>query len=783
MRRDEQPGLAHGQPWFTVRLPKWFYRASARLIVAAVALFWANGLPAETPFLSARAAPDINEGFCANGTPKEVPPLKDVPNVRTWGSDCGDQGQKQTKIRTTVFAAPKYLQLYLSGYPAFPGINLWIERVQDGARIAIAPHALPERRWLFCEFALPAEWQGKQIRLVAEDARLSANWWIAFSEPLNRPPVPGWGEATQILLRTLEHFLLLMLPAAALCVLAVKKGLRDPVGAGAVALAATAVPGYLIFWLSLLTPRVAHAVAFLIPIAAIVLLWSSLRRIDFAGKLVLQTLLVPFSLVGAMSLLVISVGLVYGGLEDPSKIAANRFSHPLPPDNILPFRVSEAVRTAHMPPSGLGDWKSSDRPPLQSGAVLAQYPFITRPRELGYTILSVILQSLWLCALWLLLTALRLNSKAVTWALLMCAFSGFVFTNSFFVWPKLLAASYLLGFFALLFSGRLRRASQNGFFLSIVAAMLVTFSVLSHGGTIFALLGAIGAASAFRTPVALKHLLLMAGVSFALYLPWIGYQKFYDPPGDRLLKFHLAGVEHVDLRTFPRALADSYQELTFPQIVDHKLANFRTVASQGQVYWAGMAALVKGLFQGESASQLASLADFPRSRVFFYFFPTLGLSAFGLVAFLPTLFVKKLRSPEWTAATLFWLITAFSIVGWCLLMFGPSTTVIHQGAYATVLLPMAAGTLFLWALSPKLAMVSVVGQIGLNILLYGPLIHSPYLGGRLPEGQIRPVTLALATFSLLLAIFLFRVLSRMPLELRKSEAAAGEAVIGPKAII
>ena len=192
MRRDEEPGLAHERPWFTVGVPQRSYRLLARLVLATVLLLRTNVLSAETRFLSPRPTPEINESFCAHGAPKEVPPLKDVPDIRTWGSDCGDQGQKQTKIRTTVFTAPKYLQLYLSGYPAFPGINLWIERVQDGARIAIAPQALPERRWLFCEFALPPEWQGKQIRLVAEDARLSANWWIAFSEPLNRPPPPGW---------------------------------------------------------------------------------------------------------------------------------------------------------------------------------------------------------------------------------------------------------------------------------------------------------------------------------------------------------------------------------------------------------------------------------------------------------------------------------------------------------------------------------------------------------------------------------------------------------------
>ena len=34
-----------------------------------------------------------------------------------------------------------------------------------------------------------------------------------------------------------------------------------------------------------------------------------------------------------------------------------------------------------------------------------------------------------------------------------------------------------------------------------------------------------------------------------MYSPWLAYQRFYDPPGDRLLKLHLGGQETIDSRS------------------------------------------------------------------------------------------------------------------------------------------------------------------------------------------------------------------------------------------
>ena len=232
---------------------------------------------------------DSNEGFCANGTPAGVAIPKDVPpQAKFWGSYCPGPLHRQVGARTAIFIAPEFLQLYIAGYPSIPlndpKIHLWLENVMDGSRVAIAPNKLPMKRWSFCEFAVPESWRGKPVRLIAEDGRLNSVWWLGFSEPLKVAPVAGWGETAAILLHSLEHFFLLMLPAAALCAFAVKKGLRDPIIAGAIGLAAIGIPGYLVFWLTLFSPYMGHRLAFSIAIGSLILLIIALRRLDLAGR-------------------------------------------------------------------------------------------------------------------------------------------------------------------------------------------------------------------------------------------------------------------------------------------------------------------------------------------------------------------------------------------------------------------------------------------------------------------------------------------------------------------
>ena len=73
----------------------------------------------------------------------------------------------------------------------------------------------------------------------------------------------------------------------------------------------------------------------------------------------------PFS--QPLFLAVTSLGFSAGGMGDPASTAQNRFSHALPPDNIIPFIVGIALQAGFIPSPLAGTWLMSDRPPLQAG--------------------------------------------------------------------------------------------------------------------------------------------------------------------------------------------------------------------------------------------------------------------------------------------------------------------------------------------------------------------------------------------------------------------------------
>lgn len=87
--------------------------------------------------------------------------------------------------------------------------------------------------------------------------------------------------------------------------------------------------------------------------------------------------------------------LLYGGEVHPSLVANSRYRDPLPPDNILPRLVADRVVDGVRGEPFMGDWLSSDRPPLQAGVATLSSPLIPKgSRELNYQALATMLQLL-----------------------------------------------------------------------------------------------------------------------------------------------------------------------------------------------------------------------------------------------------------------------------------------------------------------------------------------------------------------------------------------------------
>lgn len=692
-----------------------------------------------------------NEGFCPNGVyssttwPKNVVKLSDI-----WGSYCGAGDQTVGKAVTAPFRAPETLSLYLAGYPSWPGISLSIESVSDGAKFFLKPLSNPREEWRKFDFSVPLSLVGKPIRLVAEDRSTAPGGWIAFSEPVAAASAWDLSEARVLLGKALLSDIVTFLPCLAVCGFFILRGARNVCFLGLVVLSTTGAIGYFSFWVWFISPRLGRRLSVWLPILFVAALLFAIRRMDKTGRLLLKALLTPIALTATVALMVLTAGFLYGGLLDPLETAWTRFSHPLPPDNTIPYLFAEGIARGHVPKPLIADWESSDRPPLQTGLILSEFAYLRSeqnyPRsELNYTVVAVLLQSLWVIGLWTLLMAFDLDRRAVALTFSVCVFSGFVFLNSIYVWPKLLAAAYTLGVVAILMGGRFGVPRLESTVLAVLAGALAAFGLLAHGGSMFALLGVGFTMLILRIRVSLRSLAISALTLGAFYLPWILYQKVYDPPGDRLLKYHLAGVESITHRAFLPVLAAAYKSLSVEQILHNKLANMMTVGGHGLEYWSQMLTLI-GLLSGanHNSTVVAATASGLRAQDFFYLVPNLGLLVLGIPAFVFGL-RRRSRSAEYRLAISMWLFVALTAVCWCLLMFKAESALLHQGTYVMVLLAYAGSTLALWAASRLLAVIVAALQIASQFLLYAFTMRMP-LTNVLPDGTLRPATLVLALF-------------------------------------
>lgn len=455
-------------------------------------------------------------------------------------------------------------------------------------------------------------------------------------------------DAVSIFWRVLLCLALTFLPSIAVCTWAIRRGVDNPIWLSLIALAQIGVSGYLAFWLWFAVPALGWTFSLLLPIASLIFLAVTLRRIDPPGRRLLFSLLVPIALTGVSTLVVLSAGFLYGGFDHPLQTASIRFSDPLPLDNHIPYDFAKALEK-HVYKPRFGDWLSSDRPPLQTGIYLSELCYLRGPK--AYEVLSALLESLWIYALYILLVAFQVPSKVIPLVLATSLFSGFVFLNTLFVWPKLLAAAYLLAFGAVFLSPKLLNGNHR-LLKAAIGGILLALALLSHGGSIFSALGVACALPLLQFRVAFSTRTIAAMLAcFSLYLPWMLYQKLYDLPGDCLMKWYLAGMIPPNKLSSERAIAGAYRDAPAAQIAANKLSNFETVYDHPVAYWTVVGSLFSEAFPPRSSSHTAAMgtAGGLRASLFFSFVPSLGFLMFGPCALLSGL-RRRNRSAEWKSA-------------------------------------------------------------------------------------------------------------------------------------
>jgi hypothetical protein len=624
------------------------------------------------------------------------------------GSQAGNDS-KTGKFVSVPFAAPAYLSCFLSGYPNHVGNALYLQAEGNSEKLNLSVRTDPGDLWREYSWTLPKAWKGRQVRLVVEDQATTFQGWIALTLP--------WGESvSRSLVESFSRVLFMistisfeagvfLVPGLAIAWWLQSRFRFDTIRFVSCMLVGSGAAGYLALWPYLLGQSIGKGVSLgIIVLSVCALLHAGYRRP------IERNFLRAALFCGALMILITTfysaIGFLYQRSPDPGIQAEERFAWPMPADNILPnVLVDDLYNGKPFRPFLFIDWKSSDRPPLQSAAVLLQRPlWLSKQSKFDYQILGTFLQSMWAASLWLLLETLAVGRKTAIVVFSFCLFSGFFILHSFFVWPKLLAAAFfIIAVVVLRFpEGGTERCDLMD---TTIGCSAIGLAMLSHGGIAFSVIAlAVFILARGRLPGVRVSAAGLAAL-FALLLPWSAYQKWYDPPGDRLLKWHLAGVIDRDNRSFRQAFIDAYTKVPVSKIVANKIANVRTLIGPGP--WEDLRHA-----RSSGASQSKRLLQWYKIGTFFFMFQMLGVLNLGFPAFLwARLFSGELKqTPMVASLERLVLLAIVSLAVWCALIYIPGSTVIHAGSYGTVMLLFTALSVSLMTVIPKLTYVLLAVQ-------------------------------------------------------------------------
>jgi len=207
--------------------------------------------------------------------------------------------------------------------------------------------------------------------------------------------------------------------------------------------------------------------------------------------------------------------------------------------------------------------------------VLAARPFGAGTSELHYQVLGVALQQLWIVGMWALLEVGRVRVRTRALVLIAALVSDITIVHGFFVWPKLVAVGFLLMAAALIFGGCWNTTRRRPG-MAVLLASLFALAMLCHGTSVYFVMPLVLFAALHGRP---RYSSVVAAVRSAaiLYLPWMAYQHYFDPPGDRLLKSQLAAHGEIDNRSVLLMIVDAYAKVGVRKAIDNKITNVNAV--------------------------------------------------------------------------------------------------------------------------------------------------------------------------------------------------------------
>jgi hypothetical protein len=486
------------------------------------------------------------------------------------------------------------------------------------------------------------------------------------------------------------------------------------------AMVGSGATGYAAFWAYWLSPRSGKAFSCIVLLCSLGVLAYTFGTHRLPARL-LRQLAIAAGLAAMVAIFYSGLTWMYRYSEQPLTEAAHRY-YDLPFDNGLPYLFADHL-LRHLPvtPNLIYGWQSSDRPPLQTGIVLLQFPLWTASaREWWYQGLATFLQATWISAVWVFMCAANFPRRTMAVVLGFCLVSPFFLLHTIFVWPKLLSAAFfIIGLTLLRFA--IPDAKPEAFAVTL-SAVAMALALLSHAGIAFSLIALCLLLVATRSLPPLKTVAPAALVALVFLLPWTLYQKLYDPPGNRLLKWHLAGAVDLDSRSFGRALVDAYSKTPPSTILHNRIANLAMLVGDEPLrQFAGIAT-------GHSRPNSQALVATYINGVFLHVFQALGVLDVGLLGFLFARFASREKFDRLGAIVeRLLLLASTSILIWCALIAIPGGTLVHVASFGDITILFVACAASLAHFVPKLASALFVFQALVAFPLFvfsARLLHS-----------------------------------------------------------
>jgi hypothetical protein len=522
--------------------------------------------------------------------------------------------------------------------------------------------------------------------------------------------------------------------------------------------------GYAAFWVYWFNPLVGRAFSICCIAAGAILAYRNRSRLKA-------------QVIDRTTLLLTSVGILYIAclsLHAPAKIedifVRNNFlfeSQSL--DNRIPLLFANAIIHPPRTPAPRGQWISSDRPPLQTGMLLYTWPLCDAVGEdLIYQELGMFAQLLFLVGTGAMLINLGARERQAGFVQFLLATSGFLYYSSVYVWPKLLAAAFCAAAVAVL--ARAWKAEEKLAKTDLyILGVSVPLALLSHGGVastiaILALL----TLWRFRSFLRMGWRVLAAAAMLAcsLYLPWIYYQRYIDPPGDRLIKINLAGDFGLDNKGAADVIVDAYRHLTLSdwlktrkshldQVVHYSVVD-EDMVQCARLIWSGKGRLTMPLPAQRmtllsslpaTLRSLAALIRFDQTEVILR---SLGLLNLAWPLFLAGVIYKRRSYWRGNPAVLPLGIGILSLLLWNLLLFNPLYFMVKNVCHGALLLLFVSAALIVYSLPEKLRFAFAGIHVLCNFAIWVWLVPTDSAASQLslrPGVSVVSVLLGLGAFA------------------------------------